>query len=230
VEPLLLVVFGLVAVVLGGGAVAFALRGILAGKAKAPGASSPEPLAPMHALEDEPVGDPETVGDADTVSDAITVNASNAEEKDLTLAEKEELRALIDEGVELVESVIFEPFDVDDSDAMVRALAGCVEGLRKGAAYPSRWPDRDVAGRLLGLVWGEHLVATASWRWVRMSAGPKQGHAVVSPDRAYAVFPADVVQKLLADPSKPSTLVTVYETVRDRRVTAAPPGSRTLLA
>ncbi len=179
--------------------------------------------------DDEPVHDPETVSDAESISDQTTLAASpDALERELELAEKEELRALVVEAHELLETLVDDPWDVDDSDAVVAAVYRAVEVLRSGDAPTQRW-DVETAGRLLGLLWGEHLARITGWHWVWLGIGEREGYAVVSHDRAHALFPADHVRGLAQDRAGLNQLVLIYETVRDRKVVSSSPGNRTLL-
>lgn len=169
--------------------------------------------------------------DEETISDQETVrSAPDAEERELTLAEKEDLRALLDEAEELLEELVFVGFDVDDSDAVVDALHKAVERVRGSGELPKRW-DRDTAGRLLGLLWGEHVMRVGGWRWVRlMVVGLHDGLAVVSADRSHALFPEAHVSSLVYDDRPENTTRLVYEMVRDRKVLPSAPGTRMLLS
>jgi len=185
--------------------------------------------AEVPLTNEEPTADPETVSDDESVSDQVTAAAApDADEYELELSEKEDLRALVREGIEVLEALVDEPFDVDDSDALVAAVRHAVQSMREGSEPPARW-DHDTAARLLGLLWGEHLARTAGWRWVRLTVGSREGYAVVSNDRAHAAFPADYVRGLLREGAGDNRLVLIYEMVRDRRVLPSAPGTRTLL-
>lgn len=73
-----------------------------------------------------------------------------------------------------------------------------------GDAFAARFPDEDIVV-LFGVAWGQCLVEEFNWEWKSVSfesdGADEKVIAVVSPDRAMAVYPFEYVRAYVEDPT-----------------------------
>jgi len=86
-----------------------------------------------------------------------------------------------------------------------------------------RLPDSVDVAVHLGAVWGSQIVQAFGWEWTCLQREGDERYAVVSTDRAYAIFPNNFVKWLLEDPSQDNTILLLFNMVEAGQLPAAPP-------
>jgi hypothetical protein len=76
----------------------------------------------------------------------------------------------------------------------------------------------------LGCLWAEQVLRVTGWNWAELRKSDAANYAVVSADRALAVFPANYLRELLADSERDNTALLLFNMIRAGNVPAADPG------
>ena len=137
------------------------------------------------------------------------------------------------------------------ADAVVTNLRGCAADGRRLLGLPAdatpaavvaavdafvhRWQRGDRPGGVaaddvpyvMGSLWGEQLVAALGWAWAEVTFrrhADVPAAAVVSADRALAVFPIHFVLACATDPDADVTIALAFERLAAGRVDGFTPG------
>jgi hypothetical protein len=101
----------------------------------------------------------------------------------LSAEDRLELERKIGDGLEMLGLAA----DSDDPAQVLAAIGRCIDAVRAGASPPVE------AAIALGALWGDELRRSQNWRWVRLG----DELALISPDQAATVRPAQFVMQLL---------------------------------
>lgn len=114
---------------------------------------------------------------------------------------------------------MFEPADA------IRAVAARVEALRPLAG--DELTDEALA---LGCFWGDQLRRSLGWSWVILASESDELHALVSPDRKFALLPMQYIHGILRDRETGNTVSLLFDTLLAGRLPEAEPGSYHILS
>jgi hypothetical protein len=94
-----------------------------------------------------------------------------------------------------------------------------------GHIYDTK-PEQDEIALCVGIVWADQFVKELGWEWANVSL-PNQPafFGVVSPDRAYVIYPSRFVQSVLRDPSLDNTLLLIFNMATGYELPISPPGA-----
>ena len=76
---------------------------------------------------------------------------------------------------------------------------------RIDAVRPLAGDDLVEEALALGCLWGEQVRQALKWEWTELRDVTNTYYALVSPDRAYAIFPTIYMRELLADAERDNT-------------------------
>jgi hypothetical protein len=120
-------------------------------------------------------------------------------------------------------------YDPDPSN-QVRALDHFVDRWQQeeitptGELYGDEKPDTDDVALCVGVLWGDQFVREFSWGWICLSeTGRPDLFCVVSPDRAYVIYPTNFVRQLLGNPKQDNTLLLIFNMVGGGQLPPASP-------
>lgn len=187
------------------------------------GGHEPEPT------DEAPLAARAAMGAADMHGEDVEDDDTVGSEQPLVDSERDTLHARAERGLACLDACGVAPGD-DTPDALVDAIRSAVDRYRAGDAPAGEWSDTGDAAAALGALWGSQVEAAAGWLWVRLDAGGRSGVALVSPDRAHAVFPEDFLRAVIEEAERDNTVRLVFTMIRDAKVPDAPPGSRTVLS
>lgn len=114
---------------------------------------------------------------------------------------------------------MFEP-----ADAM-SAVAARIETRRPLAG--DELTDEALA---LGCFWGDQLRRSLGWSWVILASESDELHALVSPDRRFAVLPMQYIHGILRDRETDNTVSLLFDMLLAGRLPEAEPGSYHILS
>lgn len=119
-----------------------------------------------------------------------------------------------------------------DQDAapkeIIQAVENFVERWQEERRRPFRklfvkGPDSTDVALGLGAVWGDQLVREFGWEWTCVEQNGQDAYAVVSPDRAVAVYPTYFIKACLDDPRVDCTAMLAFNMLAAGKVTGLPP-------
>ena len=108
---------------------------------------------------------------------------------------------------------------------VVAAVDGFVHRWQRGE-HPAGVDAADVP-YLFGSLWGEQLVAALGWAWAEVTFRRHDGvvaTAVVSPDRALAVYPIHFILECVRDPAVDVTIAVAFDELTSGRMDGFTPG------
>jgi hypothetical protein len=113
--------------------------------------------------------------------------------------------------------------------AIVTAIGSHVEELRGTARQLSGEPYAEFV-LTMGCLWGTQVCRAYTWEWVTLSFDGQGGWAVVSPDRAFTVYPLAFIKKFLDYPDRENTIILLFNMLADPTVPGARPEAYFTLA
>ena len=127
--------------------------------------------------------------------------------KPLSSSHLKELQNLVDRGRELI---------VTGDDAL-DCLERVLEDVKRGES------SREALS-LVAFVWADEVIAKAKWRWVSLSPDGRLNPAIVSPDKAHACVPIDLVLSMVEAVSD-ETLRSMFEKICGGGLPPSPAGT-----
>jgi hypothetical protein len=119
-----------------------------------------------------------------------------------------------------------------DASALVSALDRFVDRWQQeevaptGELYGDEKPDIDDVALAVGINWGDQIVRELGWEWTSLSESGQPGlFCVVSPDRAYVIYPLHFVKQLLTDPEEDNTLLLIFNMACEAQLPPSAPNT-----
>lgn len=152
-------------------------------------------------------------------------------ERSLTIEERDEVKYFVAEGLHILgfESNGSEPADI------VRAIHEHIDQQR--AMLPDLSVDDivdDIAKTMLrmGCLWGQQVCRHYNWEWGCLTQvfDTQEEYAVVAPDRSFVIFPLALIKKLLDEPTRENTIITLFEALQQPQAVQSVPGMYSILS
>lgn len=135
---------------------------------------------------------------------ALATSAQLPVERPLTDDERDAMAKVADTARQLIGAV-------GGPDAVVHRIAAFVDEVRTGQR---RQPESQDVRLGLGALWGEQVRAQVGWIWVHLTYPDGfASYAVVPDDRAFACFPLNRMQDLMAAGPRTNTCVAVWSAI-----------------
>ena len=116
-----------------------------------------------------------------------------------------------------------------EPEAILQAVEDFVDRWQDEKRRPlkklfSRGPSPNPTSTSLGLgfLWGNQLVRRFGWVWTRIQDNGQETFAVVSPDRAIAVYPTQFLRVCLDDPRVDCTIMLAFNMLAAGKVSGVP--------
>lgn len=112
--------------------------------------------------------------------------------------------------------------------AVVKAVDAFVDAWQTARKSPIKrmlrrgGPDPVDVALGLGAIWGDALVGQFGWQWVVLQENGRDWYAVVSPDRAFAIYPTYFVKACLDNPQADCTALLVYNMLAAGSISGLP--------
>lgn len=117
----------------------------------------------------------------------------------------------------------------EESDVVQEAIERFLNDLAAGKAQNTLGPMKGPFA--LGSLWGNTLLMTYEWTWIKVLHNDGQDLGVVDRERQYLAVPYQMFKKLLSDPSDPAMVrpYARFQTIGAKSLPAAEPGSLTII-
>lgn len=142
-------------------------------------------------------------------------------ERLLTEAEQNELTGSIRVGLKVARLET-----TATPDEVQAQLDGIINDLRQEPPPKDKLVDLSIA---LGCLWADAVVRQLGWEWAFITKGRIQVYAIVSPDRAFTIFPMVYVRKLVGDPNTNQNSLLLYNLLKAGKLPPRQPGRYLLL-
>ena len=106
-----------------------------------------------------------------------------------------------------------------DEDVVVEAISKFADTLLASDAEI----DTEVVTQL-GVLWGHQICRRLGWDWVELTIQDDMWYGIVSRQREYAIFPLIYMREVLAERSKESTILLIYNMLKAGKFSPAEPG------
>lgn len=100
-----------------------------------------------------------------------------------------------------------------DADDQPKSIITAIElYVEKQRLTIQRASEEDYASLILSMayLWGDQVCRAYGWKWMILIYGEGEGKAIVSPDRAFFVYPLHSFKDLIDDPQIESTIILLF--------------------
>lgn len=148
------------------------------------------------------------------------------QEREITVAESKEFAHYAVQGLK---NLGFEQGEAEP-DAVIEAVGAFVEQWQAPKRTPlrrlfNRQPDPIEVALSLGIVWGNQVAHVLGWQWTCLLQSGQEYFAVVSPERAYAVFPMYWMRQFLEDATKENTVILLFNLLKAGKLPPSQPNT-----
>ncbi|HYE73116.1 MAG TPA: hypothetical protein VEF04_07295, partial [Blastocatellia bacterium] len=99
--------------------------------------------------------------------------------------------------------------ETEEPKSIVTAIGNYVSEQRVNVQQAA---EDDYAWLILSMayLWGNQVCRAYKWEWVKLVYDGGESKAIVSPNRAFAVYPLPFIKELVDDPERESTIVLLF--------------------